>query len=811
MEYQPILLLLFLVLFSTVLLNPVHIHAQNNSGTILVGQSLTAAQTTSRRQPWVSSPSGDFAFGFQQLNGTDHQFMLCLWYANVTEESIVWYASGPPAPEGSEVQLDADRGLVLSDPQGRTLWKSDGFSGKVAYGILNDTGNFALLATRNSSTNLWDTFRHPTDTLLPGQVMDIGSQLISRRSEANFSQGRFYLVMRDDGNLVLSTKSLPTNTDFDAEYYNTQTSDPSNQTNTGFKLMFSENGSVSILKRNNVAVELKSVSNSISMENHLRLTLNFDGVLGLYQHPKNPVGNQSWIPLWTQPDNICRAIAGNYGSGACGYNNVCSLDTNNRPYCECPPTYTLVDPSDKHGSCTRDFLQICNKETSGEDLYNIIEIANMNWPFNDVEHINPYSKEECRAACLNDCLCDVAIYGGSGCWKKRLPLSNGVKEISGDTIAFLKVRKGIVPPKDHGTPASLGENKDKGFLANKVLLGTSVSVNILLIAATCSVLVFIIHSRDFKKTASASPLVQSNLCCFLYKELAEATKGFTEEIGRGASAIVYKGETQVGIVAVKKLDRLDQNSAVEFKAEMNVIGQTHHKNLVRLHGYCNEDQHHILVYEYMSNGTLANFLFSDLRPCWSERVKIAIGIAHGLAYLHDECSTQIIHCDIKPQNILLDDHYNARISDFGLAKILMLNESRTNTGIRGTKGYVAPEWFRNNKVTVKVDVYSFGVLLMEIITCRRNVEDVEACGEDKAILVDWLTDCFNDNRLDLLVEDDAEALDDMEKIKRFIMTAIWCIQEDPSLRPTMRMVTQMLEEIVQVHVPPYPYPLTGTN
>jgi len=124
----------------------------------------------------------------------------------------------------------------------------------------------------------------------------------------------------------------------------------------------------------------------------------------------------------------------------------------------------------------------------------------------------------------------------------------------------------------------------------------------------------------------------------------------------------------------------------------------------------------------MYNGSLSSFLFGVIRPSWQQRMQIALGIARGIMYLHEECSTQIIHCDIKPQNILLDDSFTAKISDFGLAKLLMSHQTWTLTGIRGTKGYVAPEWFRNTPVTVKVDVYSFGVMLLEIICCRRCVE-----------------------------------------------------------------------------------------
>ena len=123
----------------------------------------------------------------------------------------------------------------------------------------------------------------------------------------------------------------------------------------------------------------------------------------------------------------------------------------------------------------------------------------------------------------------------------------------------------------------------------------------------------------------------------------------------------------------------------------------------------------MLVYELLSNCTLASLLFGDSKPSWNLRIQIVVGIARGLLYLHEECNTQIIHCDIKPQNILLDEYYNARIADFGLAKLLMMDQSQTRTAIRGTKGYVAPEWFRNMPITTKVDVYSYGVMLLEII------------------------------------------------------------------------------------------------
>ncbi|GKC30682.1 G-type lectin S-receptor-like serine/threonine-protein kinase LECRK3, partial [Tanacetum coccineum] len=251
--------------------------------------------------------------------------------------------------------------------------------------------------------------------------------------------------------------------------------------------------------------------------------------------------------------------------------------------------------------------------------------------------------------------------------------------------------------------------------------------------------------------------LDTNLPHFTYRELVAATNMFKEELGKGAFGIVYKGVIGPKIVAVKKLDRVVKDGEKEFQTEVNAIARTHHKNLVQLLGYCDEGEQRLLVYEYMSNGTLASFLFGDERPSWKQRRHLALGIAKGLAYLHEECSTQIIHCDIKPQNILLDDYYDAKISDFGLAKLLLRNQSRTNTGIRGTKGYVAPEWFRNTPVTTKVDVYSFGVLMLEIISCRKSVQENESGNDYGAILTDWAWDCYEERVLNTLVGSDLEA------------------------------------------------------
>ncbi|XP_048425920.1 G-type lectin S-receptor-like serine/threonine-protein kinase LECRK3 [Pyrus x bretschneideri] len=285
-----------------------------------------------------------------------------------------------------------------------------------------------------------------------------------------------------------------------------------------------------------------------------------------------------------------------------------------------------------------------------------------------------------------------------------------------------------------------------------------------------------------------------NLKHFTYEELNNATNQFEEELGRGASAIVFKGvlaSDNGKSVAVKSLDTRVRENELEFKVEVSAIGRTNHRNLVQLLGFCYDGEHRILVYEFMSNGSLAGVLFGESKPNWYQRRQIALEIARGLLYLHEGSSSQIIHWDIKPQNILLDDSLTARISDFGLAKLLRIDQTLTTTGIRGTKGWEQKVMWPLNG--------SKGCL-------SRPRKHFEAAAEDEGpmILADWAYDCYKQNKLHQLFKNNDEAMHDMKMVEKYVMIAIWCIQEDPSLRPNMKNVTLMLEGTVEVSAPPDP-------
>ncbi|GAB4853311.1 hypothetical protein Ancab_017490 [Ancistrocladus abbreviatus] len=763
-------------------------------GNITLGSSLTAGEDNSS---WLS-PSGDFAFGFQEIQ--PGSFLLSIWFNKIPERTIVWSANRDKVASGSRIELTTDGRFVLNDPTGQQIWSPD-FSGTgPTHGAMLDSGNFVLA---NNSTTIWRSFDNPTDTMLPTQILTKGLGLVSNYSETNYSSGRFKFMIETTGDLVFYTLNFPQSSiNYLPAYWAANTVDPENQ------LQYNQSGYLYLTAKNGTIVYQAPWDESSTEDFYQRITLECDGVLRQYVYPKpssSAVGGRpkGWSVENFLPENVCTCTAGNTGSGVCGFNSYCQLGETGSPECLCPSGYDWVDPGNKQSGCQQTFLpQRCDGGPEANNFH-FQEMINTDWPLDDSDYYVEVTEDWCREICLPDCLCDVAIFRGVECWKKKLPLSNGRmdSDVGGKALVKIGNSNSTLQPNrilEKGDQTTL-------IITGSTLLGSSVLLNIFLLLAA---LIFVFRPNS-KRLLTAQPyevMPGTSARRFRYGELEEATNNFSTEVGRGAFSTVYKGilDSETGtIVAVKKLVELLKESDKEFQTEISAIARTNHRNLVQLVGFCNEGQHRLLVYEFMTNGSLSDFLFGDQRPCWYKRVQIALGTARGLNYLHEECGTQIIHCDVKPQNILLDDYFTARICDFGLAKLLKTDQTRTTTGIRGTKGYVAPEWFRNVPVTVKVDVYSYGILLLELVCCRKCLElDTEE--ENPMILADWAYDCYKEGAVDLLLGNDEDAKNDIKRVKKFVMIAIWCIQEDPSLRPTMKKVIQMLEGAIEVSVPPDP-------
>ncbi|KAK3419195.1 hypothetical protein EUGRSUZ_H04922 [Eucalyptus grandis] len=421
-------------------------------------------------------------------------------------------------------------------------------------------------------------------------------------------------------------------------------------------------------------------------------------------------------------------------NGLCGFNSYCTIE---QPVCRCFPGTDYVDSTNQSSGCERNFKEEWCKDAK-ENL--------SSFTFKSIDHLYwqdpPYFQvtmevADCNMSCLEDCDYEVALYDfdQGTCTKQKLPLMYAWTVPEKSFRAFFKVGVGLTTV----------------FTKRNLLL------------------------RPFS-----------------YKEMKRATNGFKEELGKGSFGAFYKGTLYRGkrVVAVKRLEKLLNEGEREFHAEMRVIGATNHRHLVRLLGFCAEASKRLLVYDYMSNGSLADLLFRSERcPDWNERMRIALETARGILYLHEECDTPIIHCDIKPQNILMDDFWAVKISDFGLAKLLMPDQTRTFTVIRGTRGYMAPEWHKGTPISVKADVYSYGIILLEIVFCCRHIDVYASTPE--AI----------DGELDKLVLGEEVNKWLLEKL---VKVSLWCIQDEPALRPSMKSVVMMLDGTTEISVSPCP-------
>ncbi|KAE8813106.1 G-type lectin S-receptor-like serine/threonine-protein kinase [Hordeum vulgare] len=346
----------------------------------------------------------------------------------------------------------------------------------------------------------------------------------------------------------------------------------------------------------------------------------------------------------------------------------------------------------------------------------------------------------------------------------------------------------------------LDSKKEKSYPKMKIVVPITV-MGVLTVMLVCLVLFWRWRNKPSLELPMGST---SGLKIFSNMQMEKATKNFSEKLGEGGFGCVYKGALAgFSLVAIKKLKSIGQGEK-QFRAEVQTIGIIHHINLVRLFGFCAEGRKRLLVYEYMENGSLSSHLFlkSSAILSWDLRYHISLGTARGLAYLHEECKECIIHCDMKPDNVLLDAEFCPKIADFGMAKLLGRDFSRALTTMRGTIGYLAPEWISGLPITHKTDVYSYGMMLLEIISGRRNSEKMK---EGKftyfpifaAIkLKEGDAMCLLDSRL--------EGHANGEQLSRACRIACWCIQDAEDHRPMMGQVVHMLENAMDVEIPPIP-------
>ncbi|RCV16213.1 hypothetical protein SETIT_3G120300v2 [Setaria italica] len=759
--------------------------AQANETEIPLGSKIDAGGV----QSWVS-PSGRFAFGFYPV---DEGFSIGVWLIIGESRNIVWTANRDDPPvSGGSIQLTYG-GLqwipANAGSQGKFIFAT---STQPASAAMMDTGNFVLYDINKQV--LLSTFASPTDTLLPGQNLLPGSQLFSSVSDTSHATGKYRLSNQLDGNLVMYPVDA---IDPDSSYWNTGTFGNSYL----LTVFLDPNGTLWMFDQKASYTKVLFLTNQSSKAStdtnvYFRLTLDADGILRLYSHVFFRQGRAPMTEIvWLQPSSDRCDV-----KGVCGPNSFCHVSSKGQSSCSCLPGFEFSSANQSMKGCWRVRSGGCTGNSSNDDIRPIptmVELKNTSW--SDLSYAVPpqtTSIEACKDLCLSDCACEVARFD-SYCSKQMLPMRYGKMVPGSNTTLFVKVytyeSKGSLRRTRSG-PVSI------------LISGAALTVfSLLVLLASMLLCKHRLPSRYMRAPRQQDSEFDDEsiaIRSYSFQDLELSTDGFAQELGRGAYGTVFKGVlTNVNMdIAVKRLERMAENGEREFQREVRAIARTHHRNLVRLLGFCNEGMHRLLVYEYLSNGSLADLLFrSDAVPSWSNRVAILLDVARGLQYLHEEIDCPIIHCDIKPENILIDSNGVAKIADFGLAKLLIGNQTQTFTGVRGTRGYLAPEWSKNTAITVKVDVYSYGVMLLEAISCKKSME-LKLAGEECNIS-EWAYEYVISGNLKQVAA--GECINEVE-LERMVRVGIWCTQNQPVTRPTMKSAVQMMEGSAEVRRPPPP-------
>ncbi|KAL7596807.1 G-type lectin S-receptor-like serine/threonine-protein kinase LECRK2 [Lactuca sativa] len=750
------ILLIFLRLFFLLITQG----SQFTSHNITLGSSLSPYSNPA----WVSA-SGLFAFGFYQ---EDNGFRVGIWLATKPEIIVVWTANrdDPLVSSNSTINLITNGWLLLhtnGEDKNITTQRVPATSAS-----MHDSGNFLLYD--DSGVAIWESFEHPCDTVLGGQELATYDHLVSSVSPSHHMSGNFVLNLQNNGNLVAYPLYAGSRLDDDS-YWSTKTSDLG-----GYVSMYlNHTGSLNMVKDGVTQRVLNPVilSSGSRKRNEIvifRATLRWDGNFVLYSH--RFISNSTRMIMkkeWEALHDPCEA------KGICGSNSYCVSNGGNFS-CHCFPGFLAFNET-RNGnfySCYRNFTdeEACNGKREGLKLsYNITSLENIKLRDHYSYSVMNLSKEACRQSCLDDCNCWASLHANAfSCKMLKVPIIYAVRNKSILSTVFIKTSFPYDPPE-----YPLRNETKKLVYILAITLGC--------LAFMCTIMAFFsfffyrVHAHNSFESISGNTdhlevfRDQFRLRAFSYDDLHKATDGFKEMIGRNS----YKGFISEGkkAVIVKRLERLFEGEGW-FREEITAIAQTHHRNLVGLLGFCIQGSTKLLVYEFMINGSLEDLLFNaETPPGWEERVRVTLDVARGILYLHEECEAPIIHCNITPRNILFDEFWTAKISDFGLSSKL----------------------WRSNQRGSKVDIYSFGVVLLKILCCRNDMEI--------DVLTTWVYNCFVNKDWNRLIEDDEV---DVWMLEKMVKVGLLCIQNEPDSRPSIKNVILMLEGTTDIPIPPSPTP-----
>ncbi|GLT44802.1 hypothetical protein SLA2020_186790 [Shorea laevis] len=744
----------------------------------LIGQIRPGFQTS--QMEWVEQNglfllSKSSTFGLRFFRGVDVQTFL-LVIIHINSSKVVWTANrGLTVENSSKFVFDTNGNVYLKNGD-KLIWATNTTGQRAASLELLDSGNLVLLG--DDERTLWQSFDHPTDTLLSGQEFVEGMSLKSFPKNDQYS---YYLDFKS-GNLVLyigyQTPQL---------YWSL--ADESRKTNR------TVNGKVH---------SASLVSNSWNFYDQNKV------LLGQFIFSQNSNANATWAAFLGGNGDIefSNLLNGNSPEAIKIPQDPCSIPEHcdslfdvcfSDDFCKCAPpvlsTYDCKPPIVSNCSTLNSLFYVGEKL----DYFALrFETPNMN-----------SNLDACKEACLRNCSCAVLFFDNVTNKCFFFDQIGGFQRSQGEANGYISYMK--VSENGNG-PNSVREGGKNGELRILYIMIIVVGTVLIIIGLLYAGVWYYRKQKRLLKSTEED-LEEDNFIDslsgmpirFSYGELCEATKNFSSKVGQGGFGSVYLGVMPDGSrLAVKKLEGIGQGKK-EFRAEVQIIGSIHHMHLVKLKGFCTEGLHRLLVYEFMAKGSLDRWIFKNTdQTCildWSTRFNIALGTAKGLAYLHEECELKIVHCDIKPENVLLDDNFTAKVSDFGLAKLMNREESLVYTTLRGTRGYLAPEWITNNPISEKSDVYSYGMVLLEIIGGRKNYDPGES--SDKVHFPSYVFKMLDEGKIREILDPKLDVSENDETLITAIKVALWCIQDDMRLRPRMTKVVQMLEGLCDIPQPPY--------
>ncbi|EEF32511.1 receptor protein kinase zmpk1, putative [Ricinus communis] len=730
-------------------------------------------------------------------------YWFSIWFTNSKERTVVWTANRdkPVNGQGSRISLQRDGAMVLTDVDGTIIWETNTTFVAVSRAELLDTGNLVLKNAKGKI--LWQSFDFPTDTLLPNQFFTKSTKLVSRLGRGMYGSGYFSLFFYNNNVLTL----LYDGPDISSIYWpnpdnNVFASGRTNY-NSSRIAVFDEMGYFLSSDK----LEFSATDAGFGIKR--RLTMDDDGNLRLYSL-NNKTG--LWVIAWKAMLEQCKV------HGICGRNGICMYAP--EPKCSCPPGYEVVEQGDWSQGCKPKFNQSCSQY---QQQVNFVEVSQVDFYGFDLNYSQSISRDSCLKICLDDCRCAAFSYrlSGEGLCFTKSALFNGFRSPNFPGSIYLKLPASLAnygPAIANGTDLRCASTESILMLGSPSMYNNAsrrvkwaylywfaAAIGLIEVVFVAAAWWFLFRRRGVEDPAKEGyHALTSQFRKFSYAELKRATRNFKEELGRGASGVVYKGVLIDGrVVAMKRLGESYQGEDV-FWAEVSTIGRINQMNLVRMWGFCSEKSHKLLVYEYLEYQSLDKHLFSPTQNFlgWKERFNVALGTAKGLAYLHHECLEWVIHCDVKPENILLNTEFEPKISDFGLAKLFQRGGSNSEfSRIRGTKGYMAPEWALNLPITAKVDVYSYGVLILEMVKGIRLSNWITEDGEEqeselrrfvrvaKRNLV-----CGEESWIEELVDARLNGQFSRKQAVKIVEVGISCVEEDRNVRPSMDSVVQALLE-----------------